>query len=458
MSQREPVDVSKSTVATSRERDVVRPFWPAFVWAATLLALSAGFLLGGYIFLLRAIGARGTEWQAAAVQAHGHIQVFGWGGLMVLGISLHFLPRLLSTPLVRPGLPRHILCLMGSGLVLRALAQPALAHGAPQLVRQAAAVVLALSASLELVAGTFAIGLIGSLFWNRRGSSRRVPSAGVAALIGTAFLSFETALVTNWIGSIRAAVMMRPVISLRFDNATIVLGLAGFLTAMSLAMSARLFPLYVQTGVSRERWLRAAAVTLIAGVALGAAGDLSETARLIGIGQILRGVALICGVIALRVFERRRELPRRRVSVATSPLQLHVATAYLWLGATSCFVLMAGLRNLGISGWTVPEDAERHALGAGFVTILILGVGAEMLPGLARSRLRWRWACWLTLACANSAALARVVPLFLRGMPSGWATSTMSSAGALGAIAIVLFLANVPLKIRQSTTENRSAP
>lgn len=432
-----------------------RPFSPAFVWTAALLALSAGFLLGGFIFLLRAAGAYSAAWQVAAGQAHGHVQIFGWGGLMVVGISLHFLPRLLSTPLVRPGWPRPILILMGSGLILRALSQPALALGASHHLRLAAAVVMALAASFELLAATMVIGLIGSLWRSRRSGSTRVPSAGVRMLIGIAFVSFEIAMVVNWIAAIRSAQLMQPVITFRFDDVTTLLGLVGFLSAISLAMSARLFPLYVQTGQPREGWLRAAGLGLIAGLVLHAAGILATSIILVGSGQILESTALISGVIALRVFESRRQLPRRRVRILTDPLQLQVLTAYLWLTGASCFTLLDGMRNLGLNAWAIPADAERHAIGAGFVTILILGVGAEMLPGLARSRIRWEWARWLTLLCANLAALSRVVPLVTPGIPSDRAAAIMSSAGALGALAIVLFLLNVPLKIKPRVAPNR---
>src|SRR5437868_4750150 len=61
---------------------------PPFLWAATLLALVGGFGLGGALFLHQA------AWRFPAAQAHGHVQVFGWAGLLVLGVGLHFLPRL----------------------------------------------------------------------------------------------------------------------------------------------------------------------------------------------------------------------------------------------------------------------------------------------------------------------------------------------------------------------------
>ncbi|MEZ4498795.1 MAG: hypothetical protein R2839_01760 [Thermomicrobiales bacterium] len=47
----------------------------------------------------------GLAWIASA-QAHGHVQLCRWAGLMVLGVAIHFIPRLagavLSAIHVRP--------------------------------------------------------------------------------------------------------------------------------------------------------------------------------------------------------------------------------------------------------------------------------------------------------------------------------------------------------------------
>src|SRR3954454_21212899 len=61
---------------------------PPFIWTATLLAIVGGFGLGGSLFLHQ------TAWPVPAAQAHGHVQLFGWAGLLILGVGLHLLPRL----------------------------------------------------------------------------------------------------------------------------------------------------------------------------------------------------------------------------------------------------------------------------------------------------------------------------------------------------------------------------
>ncbi len=74
----------------------VGPRWPwePFVWAAIWLTLTAGFGTGALLFGVLAAGVPVGLWWPVHAQIHGHAQVFGWLGLMVIGVGLHFLPRL----------------------------------------------------------------------------------------------------------------------------------------------------------------------------------------------------------------------------------------------------------------------------------------------------------------------------------------------------------------------------
>src|SRR5690348_12050656 len=93
---------------------------------ALLIGAGGGFLLATVLTLARAFSIPlGTWWEAMA-QAHGHLQLFGWAGLFVLGVAFHFLPRLRGTPLVGARLIPWILGTLVTGLVLRAICQPLL--------------------------------------------------------------------------------------------------------------------------------------------------------------------------------------------------------------------------------------------------------------------------------------------------------------------------------------------
>ena len=92
--------------------------------AALLLGVGGGFILATILTLTYALAVPLGPWWTALAQAHGHLQLYGWAGLFVLGVAFHFLPRLRGTPLAAPWLVPWILGLQIAGLLLRALGQP----------------------------------------------------------------------------------------------------------------------------------------------------------------------------------------------------------------------------------------------------------------------------------------------------------------------------------------------
>src|ERR1051326_5355132 len=93
---------------------------------ALLRGAGGGFLLATVLTLARAFSTPLGAWWEAMAQAHGHLQLFGWAGLFVLGVAFHFLPRLRGTPLARARLTPWMLGALVTGLVLRAVCQPLL--------------------------------------------------------------------------------------------------------------------------------------------------------------------------------------------------------------------------------------------------------------------------------------------------------------------------------------------
>src|SRR5215469_6592867 len=93
---------------------------------ALLMGAGGGFLLATILTVTYALSIPlGAGWEALA-QAHGHLQLYGWAGLFVLGVALHFLPRLRGTPLVGARLVPWLLGILSISLVLRAISQPVL--------------------------------------------------------------------------------------------------------------------------------------------------------------------------------------------------------------------------------------------------------------------------------------------------------------------------------------------
>jgi uncharacterized protein involved in response to NO len=110
-----------------------------------------------------------------------------------------------------------------------------------------------------------------------------------------------------------------------------------------------------------------------------------------------------------------------------------IIPAYTWLGVAGTLLILEGLSWWGLAP-RPPLDAERHALGGGLITLLILGMAVRMLPGFAGRKLHSVSLVWATVWLGNAAVILRVVPLFL---PSSQVTmAVLGLAGLLGLAAV----------------------
>jgi uncharacterized protein involved in response to NO len=317
---------------------------------------------------------------------------------------------------------------------------------------------------LELVGATLALGLLARTM---RAVSVGRPAAELRAVLPffvAAFAAFWLALGANLVGLVGAASAGSALVPQTVDRLTIQLAFHGFLVPISVAMSARTFPLYLRTPPPRSGPLRFGLALLLAGLALRIAGEAGSAPAIGGLGQLAQAAALGTFVLALGVFAPRRPLPRRPVRPLADPIQLHALTAYLWLLVAAGLLARSGLAAVGATGAdAVPSDAEWHALGAGFVTLLILGVGAHLLPGFARRPLRSPELIWLTLVLGNAAALLRLGPVLLASrLPAALGSHLLAAAGLAGLLAVAAFGVNVtgagvPQSLHPRATRGTSA-
>ena len=232
-----------------------RPIWQPFVQLSLAFALSGGFLVGGGLFAARSLGVPVGSWWTAAAQAHGHVQLFGWAGLMVFGVGFHFLPRLRGVPLANPNLTRPVLALLASGLLLRVLIQPVLAASSAEPVTGILGIFLILSGLFELAGATLAITIMVRTFRQHTVQKKHVDQGPVFAFFLGAFVSFWLALATNAIGLLRVSSDTTGTMLVGMDSLAVGLALYGFLIPVAVAMSSRTFPLYFQTVPPRNRLL-----------------------------------------------------------------------------------------------------------------------------------------------------------------------------------------------------------
>lgn len=418
--------------------------WQPFVVASLLLAISGGFGLGGLLMAAESRYAVSGAWWEAAAQAHGHIQIFGWAGLMVVGVGLHVLPRLRGAPLAHARWVRLLCALLVAGLALRMVAQPALAASQTGAMHALLGAALIGSGGLELAGVSVLLWMLGGTL--RAGPSPRTRPGlwSVLPFFATAFVALWLALAVNLVGLAGALRAGQGLVPDAIDDLTSWIAFYAFLLPVSLAMSARTFSIFLRTALPRLDLLRAALALLLGGLAARVAGDLTGISLAAGLGRLMLAAALALCIVALGVFGPRRPLPRQQDALPADPIRVQMLSAYAWLTVVIALLVLSGLNTLGALPISIDPDAERHALGAGFVTLLILGVGAFLLPGMMGHR-RLSWGLlWATTACANAAAVLRVAPVAIPGLLSqATATAVMAVSGLLGLVALFLFSFNV---------------
>jgi uncharacterized protein involved in response to NO len=400
----------------------------AFVRLSLATGIVAGFGIGGGAFAAAALGTPvGAVWTALA-QAHAHAQLFGFAGLMVLGVALIFLPRLRGAPLRGARLVPWVLALYAGGVLLRVVCQgaaPFLALAGWDAVALAAGYGNAAGGTLALAGAGLAVGMLAATGASGPPLAQRAGLRQVLPLVVAAWIGLLLALLVNAWGAWETVASWRPaagrvpvvgeapwLLPPALDALAVRLAFLAWLVPMSVAFAARNFPLLLWTRPAPGRWLAWGLAALVGGLLLDAG------ATLFGVpaqpGMALEGFALlwltaVVGALGPKVDppgRHRDPVERQLADVTKAPL----TESFVWLAvAGALLTAQAVLPELGVA--PPPEDVVRHSLGAGFVLLLIVGMAPRLIPGFAgaagRADVRAvRVAYW----AAQAAALLRVAP------------------------------------------------
>ena len=450
---------------------------------ALLMGAGGGFLLATILTLSLAFSVSLGSWWEAVAQAHGHLQLYGWAGLFVLGVALHFLPRLRGTPLVGARLVPWLLCMMIVSLVLRAVGQPMLSMSLGNLWR----VALVSSGVLEAVVFVTVLSLFILTAMRGPRPTTRPAYWSVFPFFCGAFCSFTLAGIINLANVIQAA-HGSGLVPGADDTLNVTLGLFGFLIPVALAMSARSLPMYAGLDGFPRRVLWPLAGVYFVGVILLCIGvdsgllPSSWSMLFNGIGMLLPGgVVLLFVGIFLSLIRKRGRLPERVGKLAPSPENLAqnyqqqvkreqthygpfvgiVASAYLWAMLGALLLLIDGGSMLVTGSLLVPFDAVRHAFALGFIALLICGIAPRMLPGFSGGKILSPGLVSATLWLGNAAAVLRVgsllfAPLFAGTRGFAIDTFLFSLSGPLGLVLAICLAINLWPTLRATPRRDSS--
>lgn len=429
--------------------------WVRFVWLSLLCALLPGFGLAALMTGAWAAGWPRGAWYAASVQVHAVSLLMGWGGAMILGVGLHFLPRLRGVKLRAGRWAKVLFWVLVAGLVLRMLGQLALGGlVAPDkmsaLLPNSA---VAGGALFQMLGVTGLLGILIATFRAGRPLRENKGFQQIAPLLAVAASTLWLAQIAWCYGACwewTHGMGHLAILPVAWQRGAIDLMLFGFVMAMAAGMSARLFPLTFRTHPASPNGLKMTATLL----ALGAGFTVLEAVPLPtppmawnALAAAFYGSGILTGAFSVRIFHRRKVIPHAQTAcrMREDPAAVGVATAYFWAVVAALFLFAEALAHAGvpIPAQAAQENLARHAMGAGFMTLLIISVGWKMLPGFGGCLPHGRGRLWCAVILGNAATLLRISSLLTfgdMGLAPSWGTVLLPVAGATGMAAILAFM------------------
>lgn len=424
------------------------PFYPLIIWSAISIGILGGFGSGAYLVFKLAFDQTFTINLAAIIQIHGHLQLLGWTGLFIIGVSLYKLPRLMSMPPLSTTTACAIVFPIISGLIFRLIFQILLAkEPTRQFFRQS----IALSATLEsLGILLFVFSILSKLI-----KYKASPSAYAAAAIKP-FLLVSTlgwlsyAFINIGLGWLLLGSNL-PILDPRYSAFINEIYLHLVLLPTCFAFSISIFPIFLRLRSPNWPVARLALFYCIATLVylLGkSVAPYDMTSILTTLGTGLRATA-ICWLIfeidllrlrspwyqKFRKNQDRENNPPRKGSADYGQFgnfQWLIYAAYIWL----CLAVIHEL--LSLSGITIQsESISRHLYTLGFVTHLILGVAVRMVPGfLGQNRIAYPFLVQLSFVFIFIATLARTAPIIFSIVDQWIFRSIYGCSGILAILAL----------------------
>jgi hypothetical protein len=334
------------------------------------ITLTAGATWGAVLLVRLAAAGSFTALSVFEVNAHGQAQIYGWVGLVLVGVGSLLVPRMLGVALAHPRLAVFALAAMAGGTALRAVSEPfaggAAVPAAPIALFGALLQLLAAAAFFAVVAGTLA----------RRSGRRPVDRyllAACAWFVAAAGLDLVHLARLSAAPDRQAllgqlATWQLPLRAMQVYGVALmaILGMSLFLLPMLFGRKKAAFR------VAYAAWwpLQAALVAQIAFFLAFMASGRVEWAGALWAAQIVFAAAALAVVARLGLWRRGPKTPELRFVVA----------AHLWLAVSLAMVAAAPLwsaaTGLAFShAWT---GAARHALTVGFVSLTIVGFASRL--------------------------------------------------------------------------------
>jgi hypothetical protein len=408
---------------------IYRPFFKAGI----VVVLTLGAAWGAYLLARIALGASFTSVGLHEVNAHGHAQIFGWVGLFVMGFAFQAFPRFKHTQLSYPRLALTVLGLMIAGVVGRSVCEP-LAAAWPWLAMPAV-----VASALEVVAiALFVVMILAT--WRASGK----PLAFYDWYVLCAFAWFVAQAVYETVYLVATfatpADELVPLVA-RWQGALREMQIHGFALILILGVSQRLFAHFYGFPAPNRHLSRITLVCLNVAVLGEVVGLIFLRSGPAWVALWYGSVLLLAGTVVVLV----RDWHLFRTPPESDRALKFLRAAYVWLFVSLGMLVLMPAYLYGLLRWLAPETfaahphfshpyygAVRHAITVGFISLMIVGVAAKVVPTLGGVDLRGLSRLWGPFLLINAGCSLRVVAQTL----TDFTPSAFPVAGASGVLEV----------------------
>jgi len=387
-----------------------------FFKAGVVVILTAGAAWGALLLLRIASNQAFTSVSIHDINAHGHAQIFGWVGLFVMGFAYQAFPRMRHTNLWRPDLANLTFYLMVFGVFARAIGEPLFER---PMFRELAAI----AGLAEITAIGLFIAILLRTF-HLSGKPYQRHDAYILAALSFFFVQavYDLGLLWATTADQSKAELLRIISTYQAPLRD--LQIHGFAMLMILGVGVRMFPPLFGLAAPGRKLVRNSLIVILAGVVGEAAffvimrrsGD-HRWAIPMYISMLLLAGASIALTLRWGLFARPTERDRSSKFVRTAVAWLHTSMLMLVLAPVYMRVILPGMAELSISGHESATigfshayyGAARHAITVGFISLMILGMAAKVVPTLNGIDPRRLSSLWLPFALVNIGCAMRVV-------------------------------------------------
>jgi len=368
-----------------------------FFKAGIAIVLSVGALWGAVNLAQIAIGKSFLQLRLVQpIHAHAHAMIFGWVGLFVMGFAYQSFPRFKNTTLWRPDLANLSFYLMVAGIIARMSAEllietgPGLALGV-------------FSGGVELIS----ILLFLTLLYKTASKSIEPRNPYEKFLVASFLWFFVQALLSDCFFFAKLTAQGQEQLIRRIaliDGSLRDIQLLGFAALIIAGVSQRFVP--VVYGLKRPKKDRQALIFALMNVALVL--NVISYVAVLTTGNVAWGLGLEIAYLLMPVWAVLLAIQLGIFSKPTQPDRTFkfIRAAYVWLIIANGMMPFFLLYGILTHQWFAHAymGAHRHAFTVGFISMMIMGVAARVVPilaGVDSRKLSALWGPFLLITIGN---------------------------------------------------------